>query len=209
MRVLIVEDSFPVAAGLEFLLQSAGCDVVGKAGNVRAALEIVAAVAFDVALLDIDLGGEHVAPVADAIRQAEINAAVMASRPAPQPVDDFQPVSKLFQQPQPVQARPQPPVAPVAAPQPQAAPRMPKVEDFPPVVRAEVEARRNPPAEPENNGPMGLLKRLTTGLSRREEEPARLQPAAPREPIGRAAEFLSALQVIVGVALVVSGVRDV
>ena len=29
----------------------------------------------------------------------------MASRPAPQPVDDFQPASKLFQQPQPVQAQ--------------------------------------------------------------------------------------------------------
>jgi cell division protein FtsZ len=30
---------------------------------------------------------------------------------------------------------------------------------------------------------MGLLKRLTNGLSsRREEEPARLQPAQPREP---------------------------
>jgi cell division protein FtsZ len=137
-------------------------------------------------------------PVADAIRQAEINAAAMAARPAAHPVDDFQPVSKLFQQPQPAQPqqqRPQPVVA--AAPtaearlaatlqqQPQpaaAAARMPKVEDFPPVVRAEVEARRNPPAEPENNGPMGLLKRLTTGLTRREEEPAKLQPAAPREP---------------------------
>ncbi len=33
--------------------------------------------------------------------------------------------------------------------------------------------------------------------------------AAPIEPIGRAAEFLSALQVVVGVALVVSGVREV
>jgi cell division protein FtsZ len=131
-------------------------------------------------------------PVADAIRQAEINAAVMASRPAPQQIDDFQPTSKLFQQPQPVvqQPRPQPAVAAAPAPQPlraavsqepPAAPRMPKVEDFPPVVRAEVEARRTA-AEHENNGPMGLLKRLTTGLSRREEEPARLQPAQPREP---------------------------
>jgi cell division protein FtsZ len=133
-------------------------------------------------------------PVADAIRQAEINAAVMAARSAQQqPVDDFQPASRLFQQPaqpmQPQQPRQQPvaearPVA--AAPQPvqQAAPRMPKVEDFPPVVRAEVEARRAPqPADHhESNGPMGLLKRLTTGLTRREEEPARLQPAAPREP---------------------------
>ena len=29
---------------------------------------------------------------------------------------------------------------------------------------------------------MGLLKRLTNGLTRREDEPARLQPAQPREP---------------------------
>jgi cell division protein FtsZ len=122
----------------------------------------------------------------------------MAARPAPQQADDFQPSSKLFQQPQPVQAQ-QPTPQPVAAapapqfaevrqapvqPQPvQAAPRMPKVEDVPPVMRAEVEARRNPqPEHHESNGPMGLLKRLTTGLTRREEEPARLQPAAPREP---------------------------
>jgi len=33
--------------------------------------------------------------------------------------------------------------------------------------------------------------------------------ARPREPIGRAAEFLAALQVVVAVALVVSGVREV
>ena len=104
-------------------------------------------------------------PVADAIRQAEINAAVMASRPAPQPVDDFQPASKLFQQPQPVQPQQPQPVAAGCAiaplrrlrsrspPLPQ--PRMPKVEDFPPVVRAEVEARRNPPAEPRKQRPDG------------------------------------------------------
>ena len=137
-------------------------------------------------------------PVADAIRQAEINAAVMAAaspalQPAPQPVDDFQPASRIFQQPQPVPVQQPRPVAAAPAPemrpapvqQPaQAAPRMPKVEDFPPVVRAEVEARRNaaPAEHHESNGPMGLLKRLTTGLTRRDEEPARLQPAAPREP---------------------------
>jgi cell division protein FtsZ len=134
-------------------------------------------------------------PVADAIRQAEINAAALAQRPAPQPIDDFQPTSKLFQQPQPApqQQRPQP-VAAAPAPQPlrevamqhahpaQAAPRMPKVEDFPPVVRAEVEARRNPAEQESSNGPIGLLKRLTNGLTRHAEEPARAQPVAPREP---------------------------
>jgi len=129
-------------------------------------------------------------PVADAIRQAEINAAVMAARQAQQPAGDFQPASRIFQQPQPapvqqprpVAAAPAPEMRPAAPQSMQAAPRMPKVEDFPPVVKAEV-AARNAPADHENNGPMGLLKRLTTGLTaRREEEPARLQPAAPREP---------------------------
>jgi cell division protein FtsZ len=58
---------------------------------------------------------------------------------------------------------------------------MPRVEDFPPQVRAEVEAKAHP-LDQEDRGPMGLLKRLTNGLTRREEEPARLQPAQPREP---------------------------
>jgi cell division protein FtsZ len=69
------------------------------------------------------------------------------------------------------------------APQPQAeAPRLPRVEDFPPMVQAEIDAPSHQ-GHDEDRGPFGLLKRLTNGLSRREEEPARLQPAAqPREP---------------------------
>nr|WIE94201.1 cell division protein FtsZ [Mesorhizobium sp. WSM4875] len=128
-------------------------------------------------------------PVAEAIQLAEANAAAMA-QPRPAPVDDFRPQSKIFQAP-PAQPQPQPIAQqPVMQPAPQrempqpvaAAPqRMPRVEDFPPVVRAEVEAKSRP-ADHENSGPMGLIKRLTNGLTRREEEPARLQPAQPREP---------------------------
>ena len=130
-------------------------------------------------------------PVADAIRQADMNAAAMAAaRPAPAAqADDFRPASNLFKAPpapspapqmQPQAAAPAPQremVQPVAPAQP----RMPRVEDFPPVVKAEVEAKSRP-VDHENSGPMGLLKRLTQGLTRREEEPARLQPAQPREP---------------------------
>jgi cell division protein FtsZ len=130
-------------------------------------------------------------PVAEAIQLAEANAAAMA-RPAPAAqAEDFRPQSKIFQAPP---AQPQPMVQPMVQqamqPAPQrevlqpaaAAPqRMPRVEDFPPVVKAEVEAKSRP-ADHENSGPMGLLKRLTNGLTRREEEPARLQPAQPREP---------------------------
>ncbi|TGQ38876.1 MULTISPECIES: cell division protein FtsZ [unclassified Mesorhizobium] len=129
-------------------------------------------------------------PVAEAIQLAEANAAAMAqARPAPMAhAEEFRPQSKIFQAPP---AQPQPVVQQVVQqpaplremPQPVAAApqRMPRVEDFPPVVKAEVEAKSRP-ADHENGGPMGLLKRLTNGLTRREEEPARLQPAQPREP---------------------------
>src|SRR5690606_12823071 len=69
-----------------------------------------------------------------------------------------------------------------------AAVRMPRVEDFPPVVKAEIAARSAPQPQQEDRGPMGLLKRLTTGLSarREEEETASLQPARqPRQPVLR------------------------
>ncbi|OQM77357.1 cell division protein FtsZ [Manganibacter manganicus] len=148
-------------------------------------------------------------PVAEAIQQAEANAAAMSRQPsqtrpaAAASTDDFRPHSRLFQsppppqpdlrhvplqqqapqpaQPAPVQAAPQIRDVQQAQPVQQAPQRMPRVEDFPPVVRAEVEAKTHP-IDHEDRGPMGLLKRLTNGLTRREEEPARLQPAQPREP---------------------------
>ncbi|RUW68939.1 cell division protein FtsZ, partial [Mesorhizobium sp. M1E.F.Ca.ET.063.01.1.1] len=117
-------------------------------------------------------------PVAEAIQLAEANAAAMA-QPRPAPVDDFRPQSKIFQappaQPQPVvQQQVVQPAPQREMPQPVAAApqRMPRVEDFPPVVKAEVEAKSRP-ADHENSGPMGLIKRLTNGLTRREGEPAR------------------------------------
>jgi cell division protein FtsZ len=129
-------------------------------------------------------------PIAEAIQQAETNAAMMAqARPAQAHAEEFRPQSKLFQappaQPQPMAMQPAPAPQPAfrSEPQPMAAApqRMPRVEDFPPVVKAEVEAKTNP-VDHEDRGPMGLLKRLTNGLTRREDEPARLQPAQPREP---------------------------
>lgn len=109
-------------------------------------------------------------------------------QPAPQPMAPV-----MDAQPAPMQMRA--PVAPAPAPQPQPAPapqmraepslmaqvraeadthRMPKVEDFPPVVKAEIEHRSSPAAQAnaEERGPMGLLKRLTSSLSRKEDEPA-------------------------------------
>lgn len=155
-------------------------------------------------------------PVAEAIRAAEMNAD-MASGYRPTPAEpEFRPTSTLFKQPveqprAPVMRQPAPVAQPAApapvaqnhvqqpapqepvhvrsepAPQVEAArPRMPRVEDFPPVARAEMEAASQ--HEHEDRGSIGgLFKRLTQGLARREEEPARLQPAQPREPVMRQA----------------------
>jgi cell division protein FtsZ len=81
-----------------------------------------------------------------------------------------------------------------AAPQPQPVPemrmepqptRMPRVEDFPPVVKAEMEHRAAPQGNADDRGPMGLLKRISSTLGRREEEESSQMPAAAQAPQAR------------------------
>ncbi|AHG46128.1 cell division protein FtsZ [Rhizobium leguminosarum bv. trifolii CB782] len=121
-----------------------------------------------------------------------------AAAPVQQPVvqqEAFRPQSKIFapapeapvlrpqvqqQAPAPVMSQPvmsqpvqQQPVRqePIIrqAPEPM---RMPKVEDFPPVVQAELDHRTQPASAhaAEERGPMGLLKRITNSLGRRDDE---------------------------------------
>jgi cell division protein FtsZ len=119
----------------------------------------------------------------------EQTAATIAKKSDAEP--EFRPQSRLFQQPaQPMAARPA--TAPIAEEsrrqtEPEAeSPRLPRVEDFPPVVQAEIESRdlRAHDESDDERGPLGLLKRLTHGLSRAEEKPAsghRLQPAGEQK----------------------------
>ncbi|WP_426227673.1 cell division protein FtsZ [Pararhizobium sp. DWP3-4] len=117
-----------------------------------------------------------------------------AAAPVQQAQDDFRPQSKLFAGAAPVEQQPvlqaapvqrsietpvyQQPVAQAPVRQEPVAPairqqaeqvRMPRVEDFPPMVKAEAEHRAQP-VQHEERGPMGLLKRITNSLARREEE---------------------------------------
>ena len=123
--------------------------------------------------------------------------------PAPQPVAQQpvmqqpaapQPAQPQPAQPQPAQQRvaPQPTAPQQAAPQQAAqAPRMPRIEDFPPVVQAEMEHHRGPgeaAGAHDERGPMGLLKRLSSSLGRREDEehpeaPAAAAPAGERRAL--------------------------
>lgn len=67
LKVLIVEDSLLLALELEAGLEDAGVHVVGCAAELSEALAMVQ-MDFDVAVLDADLNGQSVAPVAEILR---------------------------------------------------------------------------------------------------------------------------------------------
>jgi CheY-like chemotaxis protein len=68
LRVLIVEDELVVAMELEALLRDLGYIVLDPAPTVKKALGILADERPDVAVLDVNLRGECVAPVAEALK---------------------------------------------------------------------------------------------------------------------------------------------
>ncbi|MBE9605166.1 PAS domain-containing protein [Acetobacteraceae bacterium H6797] len=64
-RVLIAEDEAPVALELENSLRDLGCEVVGPAATLEAASRLAAGEPVDIAVLDVNLGGQASFPVAD------------------------------------------------------------------------------------------------------------------------------------------------
>ncbi len=67
-RILVVEDESLVAMLLETILEDMGCVPVGAASSVAEAHDLLAAEGkIDGALLDVNVGGTEVFPVADAL----------------------------------------------------------------------------------------------------------------------------------------------
>ncbi len=71
-RVLIVEDEMLVAMLIEEFLADLGCTTIGPCGSVAMALEAIRTEELDMAVLDVNLGGETVYPVADALASRAI-----------------------------------------------------------------------------------------------------------------------------------------
>ena len=68
-RVLVVEDESLVAMLLETILEDMGCTPVGPISTVEEALTVVAQeTQLDAALLDVNVAGVHVFPVAQALK---------------------------------------------------------------------------------------------------------------------------------------------
>jgi two-component SAPR family response regulator len=64
LKVLVVEDEFLVAMDIENMLEQLGCQVVASVPRLRKALDVALSLDFDLAVLDINLAGEVVYPLA-------------------------------------------------------------------------------------------------------------------------------------------------
>ena len=71
-RVLIVEDEYFLAQDLAEHLNHLGVEVVGPVGTITDALELLRCADIQGAVLDINLRGERVYPVADVLQQKQV-----------------------------------------------------------------------------------------------------------------------------------------
>jgi CheY-like chemotaxis protein len=69
LRVLIIEDESMVAMLLEDSLAEIGCEVVGIASRFNDAVEKAKSLAFDIAILDVNLNGRHTFSIADSLAE--------------------------------------------------------------------------------------------------------------------------------------------
>ena len=72
VRVLVVEDEFLVALELEHVLDRQGCEVIGPVPSIERALSLVAEDRPDAAVLDVNVSGGRITPVAEALRARDV-----------------------------------------------------------------------------------------------------------------------------------------
>ena len=68
LKVLVVEDEMLVSMLVEDMLADLGCTVVGPAAELDEAMDLAQSADIDLALLDVNLGGKPIFPVADALK---------------------------------------------------------------------------------------------------------------------------------------------
>jgi CheY-like chemotaxis protein len=72
MRVLVVEDEAAISMLLEDMLMDFGCEVVGPAARLASAVEFARNESFGLAILDVNLAGEAIYPVAEILVERAI-----------------------------------------------------------------------------------------------------------------------------------------
>jgi DNA-binding response OmpR family regulator len=72
VRVLLVEDEYLVASLIEEILEIAGCIVTGPIPRLAQAVDAADRETCDAAVLDVNLAGERIYPVADILSRRNI-----------------------------------------------------------------------------------------------------------------------------------------
>lgn len=103
LRILVAEDETIVSLMIEDLLLDAGATVVGPAPSVRSAMDLLLSQAVDGAVLDFNLGGEMIVPVADALTSRQIPFVILTGY-GPARVNTHYPKATVLNKPIDVQS---------------------------------------------------------------------------------------------------------
>lgn len=69
LSVFLVEDEAMIRMMIAGMIEELGHDVVAEAGNITEALKLANTADFDIAILDINVGGQRIEPVAELIHE--------------------------------------------------------------------------------------------------------------------------------------------
>jgi CheY-like chemotaxis protein len=100
MRILVVEDELMIRMLLEDMLGELGHTVAAEAGRIEEALDAAKNADFDIAILDVNLNGQPISPVADALvarGMPFVFATGYGERGLPEPYRDRPTLKKPFQ----------------------------------------------------------------------------------------------------------------
>ena len=99
-RILVVEDELMIRMLLEDMLAELGYTIAAQASRIDEALEAAKTADFDVAILDVNLNGQPILPVADALVARGtpfVFATGYGERGLPEPYRDRPTLKKPFQ----------------------------------------------------------------------------------------------------------------
>jgi DNA-binding response OmpR family regulator len=100
LRVFVVEDEPMIRILLMEMLEELGCCVAAEAGDVEKAAKLAQSAEFDFAILDVNLKGKLITPVAELIRARElpiIFATGYGSEGVPEEFRDFPALPKPYE----------------------------------------------------------------------------------------------------------------
>ena len=101
LRVFVVEDEAMIRMMVMDMLEELGCRVAAEAGDVEEAAKLARSADFDLAILDVNVKGKLITPVAELIRargRPIIFATGYGSEGLPEEFRDFPALQKPFQQ---------------------------------------------------------------------------------------------------------------